>query len=90
MTTISTRYACVENENMWSRVLCFGSHEMCVLNWHVIGVDDENLEGVPRKHVRVLVHMNNHTGALRLQSQHTSNWKSFYTSWYVLLIQAKN
>ena len=32
MTTISTRYACVENENMWSRVLCFGSNEMCVLN----------------------------------------------------------
>ena len=31
MTTISTRYAFVENENMWSRVLCFGSNEMCVL-----------------------------------------------------------
>ena len=55
-----------------------------------LGVDDDNLEVVPRKHVRVLVNTYNHAGPLRLQSQHISNWKSFYTSWYMLLIQAKN
>ena len=38
---------------------------------------------------RVLVHMYNHTGSLRLQSQHTSNLKSFCTSWSMLLIQAE-
>ena len=34
VTTLSTRHACVENENVWSRVSVLGSHEMCVLNWN--------------------------------------------------------
>ena len=33
--------------------------------------------------------MYNHTGALRLQSQHTSNLNTFYTFWSVLWIQAE-
>ena len=33
--------------------------------------------------------MSNHTGALRLQAQHTSNLNTFYTSWSVFLIRAE-
>ena len=33
--------------------------------------------------------MSNHTGALRMQAQHTSNLNTFYTSWSVFLIRAE-
>ena len=33
--------------------------------------------------------MSNHTGALRMQAQHTLNLNTFYTSWSVFLIRAE-
>ena len=61
-------------------------HMRCVFLTDLIIIDDENLVRFTGKHVRVLVHMSNHTGALRLQGQHTSNLESFYASWSMLLI----
>ena len=86
---MGTSYTCIERKNLAkiSHVLLRSGKK---LSTDFTGIDDENLERFPRKHVRVLVQMSNHTGALRLQSQHISNLKSFYTSWYMLLIQAKN
>ena len=33
--------------------------------------------------------MSNHTGALRMQAQHTPNLNTFYTSWSVFLIRTQ-
>ena len=41
-------------------------HSSSKLLTDFIDIDHENLKRFPRKHVRVLVHMSNDTGALRL------------------------
>ena len=73
---MGTSYTCIEQKNLAkiSHVLLRSGKK---LSTDFTGIDDKNLERFPRKHVRVLVHMSNHTGALRLQSQHISNLKSF-------------
>ena len=66
--TMGTSYTCIEQKNLAkiSHVLLRSGKK---LSTDFTGIDDENLERFPRKHVRVLVHMSNHTSALRLQSQ---------------------
>ena len=86
--TMGTSKTCIEKKNLAeiSHVLLHSGRK---LSTDFTGIDDQNLEKFSRKHVRVLVHMSNQTGALRLQGQHTSNLKSFYSSWSMLLIQAE-
>ena len=77
---MGTSITCIEKKNL-AKISHVLLHSGRKLSTDFTGIDDKNLEKFPRKHVRVMVHMSNHTGALRLQSQHISNSKSFYTSW---------